>query len=131
LLDELPELFIRGTVIVLFEAEGVGEHPFWRIPDVKEHCRAGVERTSTTWESILEHAAEVQADMIVVGSRGLSPVRSVLAASVSRAVVQHFEHPVLVVPSSRTAVSRGPSHRPRHAARAELGRALSITPRPE
>lgn len=88
-------------------------------------------RTSTTCESILEQAAEVQADLIVVGTRGLSPVRSVLGGSVSQAVLHHSKLPVLVVPSSRTAVSRGPEPPARHGARAELGRALSMTPRPE
>jgi nucleotide-binding universal stress UspA family protein len=50
-------------------------------------------------ETILEQAATVHADMIVLGSRGLGPVKSVLMGCVSRAVLQRAGRPVLVVPA--------------------------------
>lgn len=51
-----------------------------------------------TWETICETAAELDADVIVMGARGLSPVKSALLGSVSARVVAHARRPVLVVP---------------------------------
>ena len=42
-------------------------------------------------------AEELDAGLIVLGSRGLGPLRSALMGSVSRSVVQHAHCPVLVV----------------------------------
>ncbi|RUS47102.1 universal stress protein [Cohnella sp. AR92] len=47
--------------------------------------------------AILEKAAEVKSDLIVIGSRGLGPIREFVLGSVSHNVVQHAEVPVLVV----------------------------------
>jgi nucleotide-binding universal stress UspA family protein len=51
-----------------------------------------------TWHQILEVADACNASLIVVGARGLSPVRSLFLGSVSHGVVQHAHRPVLVVP---------------------------------
>lgn len=50
-------------------------------------------------ERIAELARERDADEIVVGSRGLGRFRAALG-SVSHALVQHADHPVVVVPAS-------------------------------
>jgi nucleotide-binding universal stress UspA family protein len=50
------------------------------------------------WETLLQVADDRRAAAIVVGSRGLSGVRSVLLGSVSMGVVNHSTRPVLVVP---------------------------------
>lgn len=42
-------------------------------------------------------AAEIGVDLIVVGSRGLGTVKSVVMGSTSRAVLAHADRPVLVV----------------------------------
>jgi nucleotide-binding universal stress UspA family protein len=63
-------------------------------------------RGATTWETILEQAAEVDPDMIVLGSRGLSGVKSLVLGSVSRALLQHAAFPVLVVPASGVVAQR-------------------------
>jgi nucleotide-binding universal stress UspA family protein len=55
---------------------------------------------------ILDVAAEVDADVIVCGTRGRSGVKSFLLGSVSHDVVQHADRPVLVVPSSALAEKR-------------------------
>lgn len=50
------------------------------------------------WRTIIEIAHDADAELIVVGARGLSTVRSVLLGSVSNAVVHHSHIPVLVIP---------------------------------
>jgi nucleotide-binding universal stress UspA family protein len=55
---------------------------------------------------ILAAAGDVDADVIVLGTRGLSGVKSVLLGSVSHAVLHHADRPVLVVPSSGLAEQR-------------------------
>jgi nucleotide-binding universal stress UspA family protein len=55
---------------------------------------------------ILAVAADVDADVIVLGTRGLSGVKSLLLGSVSHAVLHHADRAVLVVPSSGLAARR-------------------------
>jgi nucleotide-binding universal stress UspA family protein len=50
------------------------------------------------WSAIVRAADEVDARIVVLGSRGLSRVESALLGSVSHGVVQHSTRPVLVVP---------------------------------
>jgi nucleotide-binding universal stress UspA family protein len=56
-----------------------------------------VEASGPIAETIVAVAEERDAAAIVVGSRGLSGVRSALAGSVSTGVVHHARRPVLVV----------------------------------
>jgi nucleotide-binding universal stress UspA family protein len=62
--------------------------------------RGGVANT------ILAAAAEEDADVIVLGTRGLSGVKSFLLGSVSHAVTQHADRSVLVTPSPSVAARR-------------------------
>jgi nucleotide-binding universal stress UspA family protein len=55
---------------------------------------------------ILAEAATVEADAIVMGTRGLGGVKSFLLGSVSHQVVQHADRAVLVVPSPVIAQHR-------------------------
>ena len=55
-----------------------------------------------TWHEILEVADRRDANLIVLGARGLSPVRSLFIGSVSHGVVQHSHRPVMVVPPRAT-----------------------------
>ena len=50
------------------------------------------------WRSILSVAGECGADLIVVGSRGLTGLRAFTHGSVSKRLVTHARRPVLVVP---------------------------------
>ena len=67
-------------------------------------------RHTTIAEAILTEAEEVRARAIVMGTRGLTGIKSVLLGSVSHAVLQHADRPVIVVPSSEVANKRA-SHR--------------------
>ncbi len=49
------------------------------------------------WGTILQVAEDRAATLVVVGSRGRSPLRSVLMGSVSNGVLHHSNRPVLVV----------------------------------
>jgi nucleotide-binding universal stress UspA family protein len=51
------------------------------------------------WTTILEVAERYDASMIVIGSRGLTGLRSILLGSVSTAVVHHADRPTLVIHS--------------------------------
>lgn len=63
-------------------------------------------RTSTTAEAILAEADRLDAGAILLGSRGLTGLKSLLLGSVSHAVLQHAGRPVIVVPSPTVARSR-------------------------
>ena len=56
-----------------------------------------VKATGPVWNTILEIADHHDAATIVMGSRGLTGVRSMLLGSVSSAVVHHTDRPTLVV----------------------------------
>ena len=56
--------------------------------------------------TILVAAAELDADLVVMGTRGRSGVTSFLLGSVSQAVVHHADRAVMVVPSVALAARR-------------------------
>lgn len=55
------------------------------------------EANGPVWRTIVEIAARHDAAAIVMGSRGLTGVRSMLLGSVSRAVLHHADRPSLVI----------------------------------
>ena len=61
-------------------------------------ARAAEREVATIWRSVLDVADEVDASVVVLGSRGRSGVRSALLGSVSYGVVHHSRRPLLVVP---------------------------------
>ena len=52
------------------------------------------------WRTICDAGQELDARVIVLGARGLSPVKSMLLGSVSSSVIAHADRPVLVVHAS-------------------------------
>lgn len=56
-----------------------------------------VEAAGPVWTAIVETADRHDAAMIVMGSRGLTGLRSTLLGSVSSAVVHHTDRPTLLV----------------------------------
>lgn len=61
---------------------------------------------TTTAETILAQADALSASAILMGSRGLTGIKSRLLGSVSHAVIQHADRPVIVVPSPDVASAR-------------------------
>ena len=61
---------------------------------------------STISHAILIEAEKVDARTIVMGTRGLTGVKSLLLGSVSHGVLQHADRPVVVVPSPEVAEAR-------------------------
>jgi len=63
-------------------------------------------RGATIAETILSEADELHADLIVLGTRGLTGLKSLMLGSVSYAVLQHADRPVIVIPSPELAAKR-------------------------
>ena len=62
--------------------------------------------TSSAWQTIVDAAERDGADLIVMGTRGLSGVRSLLLGSCSHHVAQHARSPVLIVPDPEIGDAR-------------------------
>ncbi len=65
-----------------------------------------VDRRTTIADAILGEAEALDATAILMGSRGLTGVKSLLLGSVSHAVIQHADRTVIVVPSPEVAAAR-------------------------
>ena len=65
-------------------------------------AQARAELASPTWSGIVDVADEIDAEVIVIGSRGLKGIREALEGSVSHAVAERAGRPVLIVPPPRT-----------------------------
>jgi nucleotide-binding universal stress UspA family protein len=65
-----------------------------------------IETASSTWQTIVDAANREHPDLIVMGTRGLSGVKSLVLGSVSHGVAQHASFPVLIVPSGEVVDRR-------------------------
>jgi nucleotide-binding universal stress UspA family protein len=57
--------------------------------------------TGTVWNTIIETADTLDAELIVTGTRGTTGLRSLLQSSVADRVLRHGHRPVLIVPPGR------------------------------
>jgi nucleotide-binding universal stress UspA family protein len=65
-----------------------------------------IETASSSWRTIVDAADREHPDIIVMGTRGLSGVKSLVLGSVSHGVAQHASFPVLIVPSGEVVDRR-------------------------
>jgi len=65
-------------------------------------AKARADLSAPAWEGIVSVADEIDAAVIVLGSRGLSGAREVFEGSVSHDVAEHASRPVLIVPPPAT-----------------------------
>jgi nucleotide-binding universal stress UspA family protein len=90
----------------------------------KEGCEragaVGIEATPLVVEAddgvasaVLAAADDADAAVVVMGTRGLTGLRSLLLGSVSHEVVQHARRPVAIIPSAALADARTTAHRRR------------------
>jgi nucleotide-binding universal stress UspA family protein len=61
--------------------------------------------SAPTWDGIVETADELDAAVIVLGSRGLKGLREQFEGSVSHEVAEHAGRPVLIIPPARSPAS--------------------------
>jgi nucleotide-binding universal stress UspA family protein len=92
---------------VLEQAEQLAEEGarLAREAGLDAEARTSSEQT-TTAETILTEADAIGATAILIGSRGLSTLKSVFLGSVSHGVLQNADRPVIVVPSADVAAAR-------------------------
>jgi nucleotide-binding universal stress UspA family protein len=55
------------------------------------------ELSAPTWEGIIDLADEIDAAVIVIGSRGLNGARELFEGSLSHQLAEHSQRPVLIV----------------------------------
>jgi nucleotide-binding universal stress UspA family protein len=77
---------------------------------LKATAETAVVRT-TVAEAIIDAAVHVDADAIVMGTRGLTGIKSAVLGSVSHHVLQHADRPVIVIPSPEVAERRAEHNR--------------------
>ena len=82
------------------EARAAAEKGLGLARDAGFDAETLVVRATAAWEGILEAAEAVDAEVIVVGARGLSALKSVLVGSTSSGVLHHTKRPVLVIHGS-------------------------------
>ena len=90
--DDFEKLFAKrkcaGQLVMDAATERLGESDC----EVREELVEGPEA-----ESILNCAKNSQADIIIMGTRGMGAIKGLLLGSVSRKVIHHADCPVMVV----------------------------------
>jgi nucleotide-binding universal stress UspA family protein len=96
---------------------GIAEDGAQRARSAGLAAQARIEHTTaSTWRTIVD-VADGEYDVIVMGTRGLTGVRSLLLGSSSHQVTQHATCPVLIVPGAALGEARrGMSRANGHAA---------------
>ena len=62
-------------------------------------AEARSEVDSPTWSSVVDVADEIDAAVIVIGSRGLRGLKEIVAGSLAHEIAEHAGRPVLIAPA--------------------------------
>ena len=117
-LDVGPPLTTAESLAVLSPVAPAAASEELNEDDARSRARDGAERArragfeaesradlaAPTWEGIIDVADEIDAAVIVIGSRGLRGVSELFEGSVSHDVAEHAGRPVLVVPPAKAAL---------------------------
>jgi nucleotide-binding universal stress UspA family protein len=93
---EAAHAVVSGREAVVLDASGAQQG----VDFAQQLGFHAVARTASalTWQAVADVAGEVDASVIVVGSRGLSGAREIVEHSASHDIAAHAHRPVLVVP---------------------------------
>jgi nucleotide-binding universal stress UspA family protein len=143
-LAEASGAFVRGLAVVSLQGladdqtEGLDWTEATEVVMMRERKRlSGIEGVfgQVVYGEPSEELARFARDMdlLVVGSRAQGPLGRLMEGSTSNFLARRCPCPLLVTPRGVDDDSPDAKGRPadRHTSRAELGRALSLTPRPE
>jgi nucleotide-binding universal stress UspA family protein len=111
-LDIGPPLTVAESVVVMAPVTPGAAFEELNEDDARQRAQAGAEKArragfdaeargeldAPTWEGIVAVADEIDASVIVLGSRGLKGARELFEGSVSHEVAEHARRPVLIVP---------------------------------
>jgi nucleotide-binding universal stress UspA family protein len=116
---DIGPVLTPGESLVGLTSAPVGAFEDLNMDSALAGARAGAERarragfdaepraelSAPTWEGIVDVADEIDAAVIVLGSRGLKGLHEQLAGSVSHEVAEHAGRPVLIVPPANERLS--------------------------
>jgi nucleotide-binding universal stress UspA family protein len=100
---DFAQLYSYGVDIPQSVYESIKKHNEDMLKDIVNYIKEaggkaiGVILEGSPADAILDYAQKINADMIVVGSRGLSTFKGLLLGSVSAKLVRESKIPVLVV----------------------------------
>ena len=115
--EPMERIVARYSALGPYLGEGIGEADAGIQREATELAAAGaklagdagleatpysVALRTTVWEAVVHAANELDVDAIITGTRSLHGVREALSNTLSHALLQHSERPVLAIPTLTT-----------------------------
>lgn len=93
--DDVEDIAYTDAKATLVEGVALAEAAGLEVEGRSAEC------TTAIWSAIVETADELNVDIIVTGTRGITGLRSLLQSSVADHVLRHSHRPVLIVPPGK------------------------------